>query len=311
MVRPNRTIAVEHLHRLVVLAEIADAGGIAAAARRMGVAKSSVSHHVAALERAIGARVLHRTGRGVALNAIGSTLALHGRAIRAEAEAAQDATRAAEQPVGRLGIATPAGIADALLLPMLAAFLARYPGIRIAAVATDALADLAAERLDLAFRIGRRDDAASADGRMIVRALHRGTDIVVAAPSYCAANPPIEVPADLSRHPWIGFAAHGDRPVFELEALDGTRTEVRLDCRVTTTSGLSIRDWALAGAGVARMPDFAVRAELADGRLVRLLPGHIIGRASLYAVYAPERLRPANVRRLIDFARAWFAPQPT
>jgi DNA-binding transcriptional LysR family regulator len=115
------------------------------------------------------------------------------------------------------------------------------------------------------------------------------------------------LPADLARHAWIGFAAHGLDPVFAIEGPDGAVSEVRLACRVTTTSGLSIRDWAVAGAGVARMPDFAVRAELADGRLVRVLPGHVVGRPALYAVYPPERLRPANVRRLIDFARAWFA----
>jgi DNA-binding transcriptional LysR family regulator len=262
------------------------------------------------LERAIGARVLDRTGRGVALNAIGTTLALHGRAIRGEAQAAHEAARAAEQPVGTLRIATPAGIADALLLPMLTAFLQRHPGLRLAAFATDALADLLAERLDLAFRIGRHEAMASADGRMIVRALHRGTDILVSAPRYLAGRTPIEVPADLARHPWIGFAAHGENPVFEIAAPDGALTEVRMDCRVATTSGLSIRDWVVAGAGVARMPDFAVRAELADGRMVQVLPGHTVGRASLYAVYPPERLRPANVRRLIDFAKSWFAPLP-
>ena len=77
----DRTMRPEHLHRLAVLAEIADTGSLSATARRLGVVKSSISHHVAELERNVGAKVLHRSGRGVALTAVGEALAKHGRAI--------------------------------------------------------------------------------------------------------------------------------------------------------------------------------------------------------------------------------------
>src|SRR5262249_56981624 len=96
----------------------------------------------------------HRSGRGVALTAVGEALAKHGRAIVKEAAEAVIAAKEAEAPRGTLRISMPAGIADASLIPMLAAFLDRYPAISIEAVATDQMLDLVAERIDVAFRIG-------------------------------------------------------------------------------------------------------------------------------------------------------------
>lgn len=293
----------EQLHRLAVLAEIVEAGGIAAAARRLGLAKSSVSHQVAALERETGVRVLDRRGRGVVTTAVGAVLAAHGRAILAEGRAALDAAREAEQPRGTLRISMPAGIADALLLPMLAAFLRAYPGIALRVVATDTVLDIARERIDLAFRIGGVED-----GPFIARRLHEGRDVFVASPAYLTAAGPIRTPAELARHPFIGFAAFGEAPTMEVTGPAEERIEVRLSCRVTTTSGLAIRGWVLAGAGIARLPDFVVAEDIAAGRLVRLLPDHEAGRPTLYAAYLPERFRPANLRRLLDFAQRHYQP---
>ena len=102
------------------------------------------------------------------------------------------------------------------------------------------------------------------------------------------------------------FRGLGRQQPFLLEDEAGARAEVRCACRVLTTSGLAIRHWTMAGAGIARMPGFAVRDELRDGRLVRLLPRHVAGRPVLSLLYMPDRLRPANVRRLIEFSLRRF-----
>ena len=291
----------EHLHRLAILAEVADAGSLSGAARRLGLVKSSVSHHVASLEREIGAKILHRSGRGVVLTAVGEILAGHGRAIAKEAAQAINAAKEAEAPRGTIRISMPAGIADVLLIPMLATFLSRFHGICLDVLATDQILDIANERVDVAFRLG---DAS--EGPFVARKLYEERDVFVASPSYLAGNEPISIPADLSRHPLIGFAAFGKRQSFLIEAHDGNRTEVEMQCRITTTSGLAIRDWALAGVGVARFPLYAVREELRSGTLVNVLPDHTTPHFSLFAVYMPERFRPANVRRLIEHAVAYF-----
>jgi len=128
----------------------------------------------------------------------------------------------------------------------------------------------------------------------------------VAAPGYLARAPRIDVPADLARHPMIGFAGFGKRPSFALEAANGTRTEVEMDCRVTTTSALAIMHWAIAGVGIARMPRRTVQTEIDRGTLVQVLPTYTPLGFPVFAVYMPERFRPANVRRLIDHATAYF-----
>jgi DNA-binding transcriptional LysR family regulator len=296
-------IAAGLAHRLVVLAEVADAGGIAPAARRLGVVPSALSHHLAALQRATGATLLRRVGRGIALTSVGEELAARGRAIAREAEAAAMAARTAESPHGHLRIGMPSGIADSLVIPLLSAFLDAFPGLTLDAVASDRLADLAAERLDAAFRIGGVDE-----GAFVARPLHVGADILVAAPALLARLPPVATPADLRGLPFVGFAAFGRQPVMVLEDEAGVVSEIDVACRVTTTSGLAIRHWAVAGVGIARMPDFTVRAELADGRLLRVLPRHLAGRPTLHLIHLPDRPRPANLRRLIEFAGRHLGP---
>lgn len=291
----------ESIHRLTVLAEIGDSGSISAAARRLGVVKSSISHHIGELEREIGAKVLHRSGKGVVLTTVGEVLAGHGRTIAKEAAQAIAAAKEAEAPHGTVRISMPSGIADAKLIPMLAAFLERYPGISIDVVATDQMLDLVDHRIDVAFRIG-----GIADGPFVARRLVGDHNIFVAAPGYLARSSPIAIPADLASHPLIGFTAFGQRQSFRLEGPDGHGTEVEMTCRLTTTSSLAIKHWALAGAGIARYPHGVVIDELRDGRLVDVLPGHVNRHPPLSIVYMPERFRPANVRRLIEHAVAFF-----
>ena len=79
-----------------------------------------------------------------------------------------------------------------------------------------------------------------------------------------------------------------------------------MDCRVTTTSALAIMHWAIAGVGIARMPRRTVQTEIDRGTLVQVLPAYTPLGFPVFAVYMPERFRPANVRRLIDHATAWF-----
>ena len=291
----------ENIHRLTVLAQVADAGGLSAAARRLGVVKSSISHHVAELERELGAKVLHRSGRSVTLTPIGELLAEHGRAIAKEAAHAATVAKAAEEPRGTIRVSMPSGIADAPLIPMLAAFLDRYPGISLDVIATDTIVDLKADRIDVAFRIG-----GVSDGPFIARRLQTDHNVFVAAPSYLRNAPPIAGPADLSSHPLIGHVAFGTRQTFHLEGLDGNSFEVEMACRVTTTSSLAIKHWAIFGAGIARYPLGVVQAETEEGRLVNVLPDFTNRHPSLSLVYLPERFRPANVRRLIDHALSYY-----
>jgi len=181
--------------RLVVLAEVAAAGSLTGAARRLGGVPSAISHHLAVLERMLGVTLLRRLGRGVVLTPIGEELAARGRAIAREVEAAGAAVREGEAPRGHLRLGMPAGIADALVVPLLARFLDAHPGLTVEAVAHDGLADLAADQLAAAFRVGSVQD-----GPFVGRRLHIGSDTFVAA---LARLPPTAAPRDLVGLPFI------------------------------------------------------------------------------------------------------------
>jgi DNA-binding transcriptional LysR family regulator len=296
----------DNLSRLAVLAAIADAGSMSEAARRLGTGKSALSHHIAALEKQLGGRLLDRSGHRAVLTPLGQTLAAHGRAISKEGAKAVEAVRAFEQPVGILKISMPSGVADALLIPMLAAFLAEYPGIRFEVIATDDYVDLDAEGIDLSFRIG-----VEADSAHVSRRLMSAPRIFCASPAYLANAAPIRTLQDLANHPFLAFIASGLEPVYSVRGPDGSSHEIQVTCRTITSSGMSLKEWCRAGVGLCRMPTFMVASDITDGSLVHVLPSFTTSEAALHAVFRPDRLRPANVNRLLIHAQAWFKTRPT
>lgn len=287
---------LDTLARMVVFAEVMEAGSIAAAARRLGVVKSALSERLTDLEGQLGVKLLERSTRGVRPTEAGALLLGHAKAIRREAETAVAALREAEEPRGTLRISIPAGIGDRLILPVLARFLASYPGISLDIVATDEIVDLDKTRIDLSIRLGWIED-----GRFVARALRPLERIVFASPAYLARIGPIERPSDVEQVDWIGFAAFGRSPVLRFTGLDGSAAEVTVSCRVHTTSAHTLRSWALEGVGVTHMPNVAVADEIDSGALTRVLPAWRLPAPQLYLVYRPERHRPANARRLIEF----------
>jgi DNA-binding transcriptional LysR family regulator len=300
IVRQNRTM-LDHLTRLAVLGTIADAGSLSEAARQLGMSKSVLSHHIASLEKQLGSRLLDRSGHRASLTPLGRTLAAHGRTIALEGARAVDAVRAFEQPFGILRISMPSGVADLVLIPMLAEFLSEYPDIRLEIVATDSYLDLDANKIDLAFRVG-----VETDSHYVSRRLMSAFRIFCASPAYLERAPPIRTLQDLTRHPFVAFITSGMEPVYSVRAPDGSDHEIRVTCRAITSNGLSMREWCVAGVGLARMPQYTAAADIAEGRLIHILPGFTSREAALHAVFRPDRLRPANVNRLLMHAEAWF-----
>jgi DNA-binding transcriptional LysR family regulator len=288
---------------LALLARVATAGSITSAAAQAGMAKSSVSARIAGLEATVGARLLTRSRRGVRPTPAGETLLEAGRRIAGEAEAALAEVRAGEDAVaGILCLSCPAGIADVMLVPLLSDLLARHPALRLDLVATDRIVDPRQEGVDVAFRLGWLRGAESG---LVARRLGGLEGVLCASPRYLeAAGGPLRSAADLSRHAWIGYAGFGG-PQQALVLRDGAgrRHEAALECRVRTTSALQMKEWALAGLGVTRLPRLVVQTEFDRGQLVRVLPDHSFEGPSLFALYPRDRYRPARVRALLSLLK--------
>lgn len=289
---------------LALFDRVVAAGGISAAASTLGLAKSSVSTRIAALETALGVRLLIRARGGTRPTPAGERLLDAGQRLRAEADTVVAAARGEEGALdGMLRVSCPVGMADSVLVPLLASFLAAHPKLRLDVAATDRIVDPRAEGIDVAFRLGW---LRGAELGLVARRIGSFEGVLCAAPAYLdAAGGAPGRADDLGRYAWIGYAGFGgERQTLTLTDDAGQRHQIALTCRVRTSSAIQVRDWVLAGLGVTRLPMMLVQEHLATGALVRVLPRCRFEGPSLFAVYPRDRLRPARVRALLAHVQA-------
>ncbi|MGK7865623.1 LysR substrate-binding domain-containing protein, partial [Falsiroseomonas sp. E2-1-a4] len=202
------TIRDTLLGDLALLERVVAAGGISAAAAALGTAKSSVSAQIAALEAEVGLRLLVRSSRGTRPTPAGERLLEAGRRLRDEAQAALAAARGDEGALaGTLRVSCPVGIADAVLVPLLASFLGEHPALRLDIAATDRIVDPRQEWIDVAFRFGW---LRGAELGLVARRIGTFEGVLCASPTHlAAAGVPLRNVEDLGRHAWIGYAGFG------------------------------------------------------------------------------------------------------
>src|SRR3954464_14069491 len=177
---------------LDLFAQVVEAGSITAAANQLGVSKSSISARVAALEEALGVRLLARSKVGVQPTEHGVRMLSHATHLFGELDAAlEDVRKDKSSPAGTLRISMPAGIADLMLVPLLARFLKRYPEVRLEVQATDSVVELRQSAIDIAFRFGWIKD-----GDFIARKVCQYREVLCASPGYLSANATILTPRD-------------------------------------------------------------------------------------------------------------------
>jgi DNA-binding transcriptional LysR family regulator len=272
-------------------ARVVETGSVTAAAERLQTAKSSVSEAVRALEERLGVRLLDRGGRKVRPTEAGLAFYARCRRMLEEEEAARREAQAQQQaPAGRLRVAAPECFAARHLVPGLTAFLATHPAVELELVESAAAVQLVEEGFDLAIRVAE----APALG-LVVRRLATSQVLIVASPGYLAARGVPEVPGDVRHHRCAAFAPLAWRDTWRLGAEAVAVRPVFL-----TDNGETLRAAALAGVGLASLPDWAVADALAAGTLVRVLADHPAPRTGIFAVYATNRLMTPAVRAFVD-----------
>jgi len=272
-------------------ARVVETGSFTAAARLLQTAKSSVSDTVRGLEERLGVRLLERTTRRVRPTDAGTAFYARCRRLLEEAATARaEAQSLHGAPAGRLRIGAPDGFAPRYLAPSIAGFLAAFPAIEIELVEAATPANLVEEGLDLAIRI-----TAEPEPGLVVRRIAGSEVIIVAAPSYLATHGIPAEPEDAARHRCVGYVPLAWRDTW---TLGGRRVGVRP--ALLTHSSETLRAAALAGIGLAALPDWMVPDALAAGFLVRVLAEHAAPRAGIYAVYPTNRLITPRVRAFVD-----------
>lgn len=296
----------DSLYEMSVFAKVVATGSLSAAARDLGVSTAVVSRRLAALEARLGVRLLNRTTRRLALTDEGASYHEACARILGEIEDA-DAAAAAKrvEPQGLLKVALPASFGHKHIAPLVPPFAARYPKIQLAFSLSDRTINVIEEGFDLAIRIGELEDSSLA-----ARKLAPNRRVVCASPGYLATHQAPRTPEDLHEHNCL--TTNNDlQMTWEYRGPDGRRGAVRVAGRFACDNWEVLREWAMAGLGVALKSTWDVRRQLEDGTLVPLLPGYEFGTdVAIYAVYPHRRYLPAKTRVFIDYLGESFGPEP-
>ena len=270
------------------------------AAAAIGVSKATVSKAIARLEAQLGTALFHRTSRRLTLTDSGTALAERAGRILAEAQAAEEAAiDSAKAPSGLVRIAAPITFGIRFVADAIADLLTEHPGIQIDLRLSDARVDIVADGFDIALRIADLPDSS-----LRARRLAPVQSRVVAAPAYLAQHGTPRHPADLAHHACFLYAnAIG---AWQFRKADGEEAAVRPAGPLITDNGDAMMPALLAGLGIARLPDFIIDRELADGRLVEILADWSPMNIALHLLTPPSTLRPARVELVIDFLSQRF-----
>ncbi len=271
------------------------------AAAKLGVSQSALSHTIRELEGRLGVRLLARTTRSVSPTSAGERL-LESLGPRFEAIDAELAalSELREKPAGTIRITATDYAADTLLWPKLIRFLRRYPDIKVEIIIEYGLTDIVAERFDAGVRIGEQ----VAKDMIAVRI---GPDLrmaVVGAPSYFKDRPEPGKPQDLIGHKCINLrlSTHGGLYAWEFEK-DGRELKVRVEGQLVLNGSSPMLNAALAGFGLAYVPEDLARPHLAKGRLKRVLEEWLPPYAGYHLYYPSRRQHSPAFALLVDALR--------
>lgn len=271
---------------------------ISAAGRELGMAPAVASARLAKLENALGADLLHRSTRKVALSLEGAEFLPYAREILAQEDAARAALGlGASRVTGTLRFTAPSSFSQLYIAPLLPKFLERHPGVNLELRLSDTQFDLIEGSFDLALR-----NSALADSSLKARKLADDKRILCASPSYLERQGTPRHPDELGRHQLIGLKDLSARRLIGRDGEAGQFDPLQSQRRLILDDGLNQKVATKAGAGVSLNSLWSVHRELAEGSLVRVLPDYEVDDESvLWLVYPKSNVLTAKVRTFIDF----------
>ena len=288
------------IKRMQVFAQVVDTGSFSGAARRLGIARSAVSRQVAALEQALGVRLLNRTTRRLSLTEAGRIYHESCVRILAESDAVtRRLQKLRQQPTGTLRVAGPTSLGPQLAT-LVQIFREQYPGVTLELRLDDRVVDMVEEGIDVSVRIGWLEDS-----RLIARRLCDAPRAICASPGYLERRGRPQTPSQLAGHECIIFTLL-PTPYQWHFSRGGQRETIHVGGRILTNSVIALRELVRQGAGIAPLSRFLVTEDIRAGRLEHLLPEYDCGSAGIYAVYQDRRYQQSKVRLFIELATKGF-----
>jgi DNA-binding transcriptional LysR family regulator len=286
---------MDRIDAMQAFVAVADQQGFAPAARKLGLSPSNVTRLIAALEDRLGARLLQRTTRQVALTDAGARYLERARRILADVEEAESSAQDERtRPGGRLVISAPIGFGRLHVSPLVSAYLKRYPEVLAELRLSDRMINLVEEGVDLAIRIGHLPDST-----LVARQVGEMRRIVVASRDYLARRGEPKTPAALASHETIQFGAMTAAPDWRFVD-DGREVRVATTPRFSTNSADAAIQYAEAGGGLTRVLAYQAAESLKAQRLKIVLAAFEQPALPIHIVYPTSRLLSAKVRTFID-----------
>lgn len=294
---------VSDLSFFVLLARV---GNLSAAAQQLGVTPPTVSKRLAALERRLGVRLLHRTTRRVSLSAEGEAYLAEGSRLLGELQVLEQTVAGSRAtPRGLLRVHGTLGFGRRHLAPALSAFARENAEVEVQLTLSERPVSLVEQGIDLAVQLGSLPDA-----RLTARRLAPNRRLLCAAPRYLKHAGEPSRPAELAGHQCI-VLRESDETFGTWHLRSGSKQEtVKVRGRLATNDGEVALQWALEGHGILPRSEWDAAPYLRSGRLRPVLPDWRPADADVYAVYPTKQNLSARTRALVDFLAAWFEQNP-
>ena len=292
------------LDELQAFTQVVDGGSISAAAEQLGQTASGVSRALARLEEKLGVTLLRRTTRRLELTEEGALFLAQARRILAAVEDAEEQMSLRRQvPAGRLRVNAASPFMLHVLVPLVCGFRERYPQIELELNSNDQIIDLLEQRTDLAIRIGTLRDSS-----LHARPLGRSRIRVLASPAYLAARGTPHSPAELEGHDLLGFTQPDSLNLWPLRHARGE--QLAISPTLKASSGETLRQLALAGAGLVCLSDFMTAGDRESGALVEVLAEHGVDSCQpISAVYYRNTALAARIACFLDYLGERLAQQ--
>lgn len=284
--------------------EVVQAGSMNAAAQRLNVTSTLVGQRIATLENHLQVRLLNRTTRQQSLTDFGESYLEQCRDILEMVSLSEGkASDQLHHPLGRLRVAAPVSFGTAALVPALRAFSDAVPDVEVDLVLSDTNEDLIAGGIDVAFRIGALEDSTLLQTQLAPYKM-----AVCASSSFLKEHGTPQTPADLDRFRAVLFSKTARRP---WRFSNGMQTQIWTpSATLTVNSGQAVRVAAIAGMGIAMLPEVLVNGDITAGTLSRVLSDWDLPEQPMALVYHRDRYRPQRLAKFIDFARMTFKSRP-
>ena len=288
---------MDQLAAMATFVRVVDTGSLSGAARSLPSSLTSVSRQISALEERFGTRLLLRTTRRLALTDDGRILYDRAKSILGELKDVElTLSSGRQEPSGRIRISAPTLMGRLLIAPLLPEFLRRHQSVSVELLLVDRAVDMLEEDIHASLRVGHLPDS-----QLVARKLADIQMIVCASPDYVKRFGLPQSPADLSRHDCLVFSDAPGIGEWRFKQNRKAECKIRISGRLWVNSLDALVAAAKQGAGIVRVPSWQVAAELAAGRLRRILVDHEPPPVPLHLLFQPSRLASPKIRVFVDY----------